>query len=299
MKILVTGANGFLGQHLCIYLDAMGFSVAATGRGESRIPFQFSQRYYPADITNKNEVLALVQQVQPDVIIHAAAMSKPDECHINRDACLLHNVEATRFMLEAAASLAEAPHFIYISTDFVLGDGGPHDESAIPAPLNFYGESKLQAEQLVVKYTTRYSIIRPVFIYGPVWEGMRPGFIQWVKQSLEQGKPIKVVSDQLRTPTFVGDICKAVETMMKDEQFGLYHLAGKEVLSPYQMAVAVAEALGLNSNLIENVTADTFAEPVKRARLAGLQIEKAKKELHYRPVLFDDGMRYSLGIFSV
>ena len=296
MKVLITGANGFLGQHLSLHFDQAGFSVAATGRGKSRIPFAFSQRYYPVDLTDPTEVNALVQQVQPDVIVHAAAMSKPDECNIHRDACILHNVEATRFLLEAAKKLDKQFHFVYISTDFVMGEGGPHNETTPPAPLNFYGESKRQAEQLVAASLDTYTIMRPVFIYGPVWEGMRPGFIQWVKQSLEQGIPIKVVSDQLRTPTYVGDICAGIEAIIRRKSYGLYHLAGSEVISPYQMAIAVAEAAQLDASLIESVTADTFNEPVKRAKLAGLQINKAQAELDYQPVSFAEGMRYSLAV---
>jgi dTDP-4-dehydrorhamnose reductase len=127
---------------------------------------------------------------------------------------------------------------------------------------------------------------------------MRPGVIQWIKQSLEQGKAIKVVSDQLRTPAFVGDICKGIEAIIRHKRYGIYHLAGNEVVSPYQMAVAVAEALQLDKNLIENVTADTFNEPVARAKLAGLLIHKAQADLEYHPVSFAEGMRYSLGILS-
>ncbi len=294
MKVLVTGANGFLGQHLCLYLDEAGYSVAATNRGESRLPFAFSQIYHPTDLTSSSEVTALIQEVQPDVIIHTAAMSKPDECHVQRDACLLHNVEATRLLAQAAVDSGRNIHFIFVSTDFIFGEGGPHDETATAAPLNFYGESKWQAEQVVASLTATYTIMRPVFIYGPVWQGMRGGFIQWVKQNLEQGKPIKVVSDQQRTPAYVMDICKGLEAMIRLKAYGVYHLAGKEVLSPYQMAVAIASLLQLDSNLVEKVTADTFKEPVQRAKLAGLSISKAQAELGYNPVLFADGIRSSL-----
>lgn len=296
MKVLVTGANGFLGQHLCLHLDKAGYAVAATSRGESRLPSSFSQVYYAADVTSREDVKELVTMVQPDVIIHAAAMSKPDECNIQREACLLHNVEATRFLTEAANALEKKVHFIYVSTDFVLGDNGPHDETVTPAPLNFYGESKLQSEQLVASQMKLYAIMRPVFIYGPVWEGLRGGFIQWVKQSLEQGKAIKVVNDQLRTPAYVTDICKGLEAIIRLQKTGIYHLAGKEVLSPYQMAVKVADILQLDKNLITSVTADTFPEPVKRARLAGLTITRAQQELDYEPVLFEEGIKNSLPV---
>lgn len=298
MKVLVTGANGFLGQHLCLHLDKAGYAVAATGRGESRLPFAFSQIYYATDLTSEEEVNSLVEKVQPDVIVHAAAMSKPDECDIQREACLLHNVEVTRFLTTAANSISKPVHFVYVSTDFVLGDNGPHDETVAPAPLNFYGESKLQSELLVAAKMQNYSIMRPVFIYGPVWEGLRGGFIQWVQSNLEQGKPIKVVSDQLRTPAYVADICKGLEAMIRLKKYGIYHLAGKEVLSPYQMAIAVADLLQLDKSLITSVTADTFNEPVKRARLAGLQIAKAQADLAYEPVFFEEGIRKSLPVLS-
>ncbi|BAV08078.1 dTDP-4-dehydrorhamnose reductase [Filimonas lacunae] len=295
MKVLVTGANGFLGQHLCLHLDKAGFSVAATGRGDSRLPFAFSQIYYPADLTSREEVADLVSQVQPDVIVHAAAMSKPDECNNQRETCLLHNVEVTRYLIDAANNTHRQVHFVYISTDFVLGDNGPHDETVAPAPLNFYGESKLQSEQLVAAHMPLYTIMRPVFIYGPVWEGLKGGFLQWVQQSLEQGKPIKVVNDQLRTPTFIGDICKGLEAIIHKQNNGIYHLAGKEVLSPYQMAIQLAERLALDASLITSVTADTFNEPVKRAKKAGLQIGKAETELGYVPVSFNEGLQATFG----
>lgn len=294
MKILVTGANGFLGQHLCLYLQQAGHEVIATGRGNSRLPTTFVQKYAAADLTNATEVHALVQQAQPDVIIHSAAMSKPDECHVQREACLLHNVEVTRYLTDAANSLNKPVHFIYVSTDFVLPDNGPHDETVTPAPLNFYGESKLQSEQLVASAMKHYAIMRPVFMYGAVWEGLRGGFVQWVRQSLEQGKPIKVVNDQLRTPTYVGDICQGLEAIARLQKNGIYHLSGKEEITPYQMALAVANELQLDSAVITPVTADTFPEIVQRAKKAGLIIRKAEQELAFAPVGFAAGIKESL-----
>ncbi|MFX8770568.1 sugar nucleotide-binding protein, partial [Acinetobacter baumannii] len=81
-----------------------------------------------------------------DIIIHNAAMSKPDECEHDKVACLENNVHATEYLLKYSS---DHTHFMYISTDFIFGENGPHDENETPAPLNFYGESKLMAEQLV------------------------------------------------------------------------------------------------------------------------------------------------------
>ena len=118
-------------------------------------------------------------------------------------------------------------------------------------------------------------------------------FLHWVKTNLEAGKKIKVVSDQQRTPTFVNDICNGIISIINKKVTGAFHLAGKDVLSPYQMAVITAEVLGLDSSLIENVTSETFPEPVKRAKRSGLLIDKAKATLGYEPVSFAEGVKAS------
>ncbi|HEX3025312.1 MAG TPA: SDR family oxidoreductase [Chitinophagaceae bacterium] len=287
--IFITGANGFLGQHLIQYFASKNFNVIASGRGVCRIAAKEKFTYAELDLTNKNAVKECLQTHQPSVIIHTAAMSKPDECNNNKEACLLHNIEATKNLTDAAESFS--PHFIYISTDFVFGENGPHDEENKPAPLNFYGETKLMAETLVKQTGLLNCIVRIVFIYGVAWEGMRPSFLHWVKNNLEQNKKIKVVSDQLRTPTYVIDICNGIEKIIEQKANGIFHLAGKDILSPYQMAITVADVLRLDKSLIENVTSATFPEPVLRAKKSGLTIAKAASILGYSPVSFEEGVK--------
>jgi dTDP-4-dehydrorhamnose reductase len=289
-KVLVTGANGFLGQHLCLFLAKSGCDVIATGRGACRIPDK-GITYKSCELTDNKALASMLALFQPTVVVHTAAMSKPDECNENKALCIQSNVEATRYLLQSASA-----HFIYISTDFVFGENGPHSETSSTDPLNFYGETKLQAEQLVRNLSNRAAIVRPVFIYGKVWPGLRGTFLHWVKNNLEQKKQIKVVSDQLRTPTYVEDICKGIHAIIEKEARGDYHLAGKDIISPYEMAITTAKVLGLDARLIEKVTADTFPEPVKRARRSGLTIDKAERELGYKPVSFEEGVRLTFGV---
>lgn len=296
MKVLITGGNGFLGQHLTRFLSAHNYEVYAISLGECRIPEDGNFTYFNVDVRNSNALQVVVNQVQPDIIIHAAAMSKPDECKNNPQACLQLNVDATRHLLSAFRAIQQPSLFIYISTDFVFGENGPHGEDEEKGPLNFYGESKYTAEQMVEKSGLPYAIVRPVFIYGPTWNGLRPSFLHWVKNSLEQHKPIRVVSDQLRTPTYVVDICRGITEIIRRKKQGVYHLAGKDFLSPYEMAVKTAGILGLDAALIENVTSEYFEEPVIRAKRSGLKIDKAMKELDYVPVSFEDGIRYTFNI---
>lgn len=291
MKMLITGANGFLGQNLTLFFAEKEHDIIACNRGSCRIPERLPFQYYSADLTDEIVVLNMIADVQPDIVIHAAANSKPNECATNKDACLLQNVEVTKYLLNALrANHSFESLFIYISTDFVFGENGPHSENDLTDPLNFYGESKLLSEQLVEQSGLPYAIVRPVFIYGPVWEGIRPTFLHWVKDNLEAERQIKVVSDQIRTPTFVLDICKGIEAIINNRKQGIFHLAGKDLLSPYQMATAVGSFLGLNAALIENVTSESFIENVQRAKRSGLKINKAQSLLGYEPVSFEEGI---------
>jgi dTDP-4-dehydrorhamnose reductase len=291
MKILITGANGFLGQHLGLHLAGKGFEVCATNRGVCKIPLRENIIYEEVELTKSETVSRLLDYHKPQVVIHTAAMSKPDECNEHKELCLASNVQATKNLLQFPVT-----HFIYISTDFIFGENGPHGENEIPAPLNFYGESKLMAEGEVKNSGIPYSIVRPVFIYGKTWNGLRPTFLHWVKNNLEQGKSIKVVSDQSRTPTYVEDICNGIYSIIDKKATGDFHLAGKNILSPYEMAIATANTLGLDASLIQNVTSETFPEPVHRAKRSGLKIDKAIRELDYNPVSFEEGVRLTFSI---
>jgi dTDP-4-dehydrorhamnose reductase len=290
MKVLVTGANGFTGQHLVKTLVDKGFEVIATSRNESKLPSYSNLTYYNIDLTDVRNVENLFDLTKPDAVIHTAAMSKPDECAANPNLCTSNNIQATRHLLDAATKVG-TQHFVYLSTDFIFGEGGPHAEEDAPVPLNLYGASKLEAEALVNAATLKTTIIRPVFMYGPVWENLRPSFIQWVAGKLQNGEPIKVVTDQARTPTYIGDLCWGIRKIINDKVPGVFHLAGKDIVSPYDMAVAVAKHLNLPLGLIEPVTASTFPEPVKRAQRSGLKIDKAVSMLGYAPHSFTEALQ--------
>ncbi len=291
---MVTGANGFLAQHLCVFLSDKGFQTIAVSRGPRKIPLSNNIFYYDLELTNVSSVADFIHNHQPDVLIHAAAMSKPDECNNNQEKCILQNVTVTENLVYLVKKYAI--HFIHISTDFIFGENGPHHEDQLPDPLNFYGESKLMAENIIKKVLTDFTIVRPVFIYGAVWEGLRMSFIQWVQQNLQNGQAIKVVNDQQRTPTWAEDICAGIYQIIVLKKYGIYHLAGKDICTPYSMALTVAKVLNLDSQLIIEVDSTSFPEPVRRAKQSGLTIQKAVHELNYQPHSFEEGVRKSFGL---
>jgi dTDP-4-dehydrorhamnose reductase len=116
-----------------------------------------------------------------------------------------------------------------------------------------------------------------------------------VKDKLEKGETHNVVDDQVRTPTYVGDLADGIIAVIERKAKGVYHISGEEVWTPYQMAVKTAEYLGLDKTLIKKVTAADFSQPAKRPPKTGFVIDKAKKALGYKPMSFEDGLKETFG----
>lgn len=294
---MITGSNGLLGQHLIKRLiETTEHTIVATGRGVCRLPFEISDLYdyFTLDITDGVAANDFILSHQPDVIIHGAAMTQPDPCELNKIECWNVNVTATGFLTDAANKINA--RFIYISTDFVFdGVSGPYKETDEPGPVNYYGSSKLAAEKVVMESKLHWSIVRTVLVYGNILVGNRSNIITWVKDNLSQGKPIKVVSDQWRTPTYVEDLAKGILLVLEKNAEGIYHISGEEGMSPYDMAVATADYLHLDKSLMTEVNADSFTQPATRPIKTGFIINKAKKELGYQPISFKEALKLMLG----
>ncbi len=293
MKILITGSNGLLGQHLVnMLIETTTYEVVATGKGDCRLPFKSTSlfNYYPLDITDGVAVQTFMKLHKPDVVVHAAAMTQPDPCELDPIGCWEINVTATRFLIDAAEEVKA--FFIFLSTDFVFdGLNGPYTETDIPGPVNYYGSSKLAAEKSVMESSVlQWAIVRTVLVYGNILVGNRSNVISWVKENLEQEKPIKVVGDQWRTPTYVEDLAKGIILVIQKKATGIYHISGEEGLSPYDMAVATADYLHLDKSLMTKVDASIFTQPARRPLRTGFIIEKAKKTLGYKPLSFKDAL---------
>jgi dTDP-4-dehydrorhamnose reductase len=292
MKILLTGSNGMLGSHLAEKLSQSGHQTWATGKGECRLPSHLLHAnfiYQNLDITQKDAVDQTINSVQPDVIVHAAAMTQVDDCEQNMSLSYSVNVDGTRNLLESAEEVNS--RFCLISTDFVFsGASGPYSENDPTGAVNYYGQTKELAEQLVMSSRLNWSIARTVLLYGKADPSKRSNFIYWVKQNLEAGKHIKVVNDQIRTPTFIPDLANGIDLMIEKGARGIFHLSGKDILTPYQMAILIAKHLHLNESLIEPVDASIFTQIGKRPLKTGFVIDKAVKELGYDPTSFKNAL---------
>jgi dTDP-4-dehydrorhamnose reductase len=290
-KILITGANGLLGQKLVEQLVAVGnVEVIATGRGPCRLTGS-GYRYQVLDIENEQEVSEVVTALRPDVVIHGAAMTHVDECEKNQDGCYRANVLATQYLV-AAAEKVEA-HFIFVSTDFIFsGEDGhnPYTEEAAPDPVNYYGQTKLDGEELLKQSTLKWAIARTVLVYGLANDLSRSNIILWVKSSLEAGKLIQVVDDQERTPTLAEDLAAGCILIAEQRATGIFNISGAELLTPYQMAMETADYFGLDKSLINRTDSTLFTQPAKRPMKTGFIIDKAVKELGFKPKTFREGI---------
>ena len=296
MIILITGANGLLGQHLVKKLLDRGHTVIATGKGPSRLPFNPDERfsYHQMDIVDGPFVNSLLMTLHPEVIIHAAAMTQVDECEENKIDCWNINVTATRFLVDSAKEINAK--FIFLSTDFVFdGIHGPYAEDAEPNPVNYYGSSKWGAEKAVMESGLEWMIVRTVLVTGNPLSGTRQNIVTWVKEKLEKGEKIKVVDDQYRTPTYVEDLADGIVLALEKNATGIFHISGKDTLTPYSIALATARLLKLDEKLVEKADSRSLGLTATRPPRTGFVITKAEQELGYKPHSFDESLEKMFG----
>ena len=289
MRILITGSNGFIAQHVSTFLSADAeHDILATSRSPSLInEVNFKQ----LDIRDREEAEKVISSFQPEVIIHAAANGSADDCELNKDVCDLINITGTENISRTAGKVNSK--VIFLSTDFVFnGASGPYCESDPVSPVNYYGRSKVMAEQIIANNNPNNCIVRLCSVYGRGISGSARGIITLTKDKLTKGLSLNVVADQIRTPTLVNDIAVAIKAMIEKNVSGIYHVSGEEVKTPYEMAIAAAKYFNLDDRLIIKTTSTALNEPAQRPLRTGFVIDKAKKALGFRPTGFDEGLKH-------
>lgn len=289
--VLITGANGFVGHYLSAKLLRSGFGVIATAKGPQRVHINHDGfQYRTLDITDKAAVTSIFEQHTPSVVVHCAAMTKPDDCELDQEAAWNVNVMGTEHLL-AAAAVHGPPHFIHLSTDFIFaGTAQQYGEGDEGSPVNYYGTTKWEAEKRVQQYTGAWSIVRPILIYGHPQAG-RSNILTFVADALKEGKSIKLFTDQQRRPTYVEDLVWGIHQIIAKGATGIFHFSGKDTLSPYDIGRRVAQYLSLAERLVQPVTAADFEQPAKRPPQTIFDLQKVKQELGYDPSSFAEGMR--------
>jgi dTDP-4-dehydrorhamnose reductase len=291
VKVLITGSNGLLGQKLLrLLLAEPNIELLATSFGEDRTKnVDKAYRYQSLDITKKESVDHIIDGFNPEVVINTAAMTQVDQCETDREKCWEINVEALSYLCEAC--VRNDTFLVHLSTDFIFnGENGPYREEDIPDPISYYGESKLASEEVVLKSSVKSAILRTVLVYGFERSISRMNIVLWVRSKLMNNEPIKVVTDQWRTPTLAEDLAMACYLSAKKKENGVFHISGEEMMTPHDIARQVARYFKLNEDLITAVDGTVFTQPAKRPPKTGFIIDKAKEVLKFQPRSFESGL---------
>src|SRR5882757_4089910 len=261
MKILVIGANGQLGTDLHSHLQDVGHQVIAATRAT-------------LDICNSEQTKSTIETVAPDLLINTAAFHNVEVCETEAEQAFNVNAIAIRDLaLLCAQNNCELMNF---STDFVFGGESkqPYKETDLPRPVNVYGASKLAGEHLVALSLERHYIVRTCGLYGTAGSRSRYGnFVEKILKRAAGGEPIRVVDDQVLTPTSTRDLANAVIELIKTKKYGLYQITNEGECSWYEFARKAIELRGIRAD-IQPQSSQASNAKVKRPNYSVLSKEK-------------------------
>lgn len=238
MRIAVVGAGGQLGSAL---MQALA--------GRDAIPLTRAD----FDLGDRAATIAALEAVRPDVIILAGAMTDLAAAERDPDAAFRVNALGARWVAQSAERMGAG--LLYVSTDYVFsGDGGaPYDEWAPTSPLSVYGRSKLAGEEETAAHCRRSWVVRTSWIFG----GAGRTFPNTIRRLAAEGKPLRVVADEIGGPTFAPDLAAALVRLIDLDAPGRYHLANEGECSRFELARATLELSGSNAS-VEPVTSAAF-----------------------------------------
>ncbi|AEH46351.1 dTDP-4-dehydrorhamnose reductase [Parageobacillus thermoglucosidasius] len=252
MKVVVTGANGQLGQELVRQLQQTNFEL---------YPFTKSE----LDITNESIVNEVITKIEPDIIINAAAYTKVDQAEIEEETAYLVNAFGQRNLVVAAEKVGAK--ICYISTDYVF-DGSsmiPYREYDRTNPLGVYGKSKLVGEELTKSLCSRYFIVRTAWVYGEFGQN----FVKTMLRLAKEKEEIHVVNDQIGSPTYTVDLARFIIDLVQTDKFGIYHCTNSGSCSWYEFATAIFEESNINVK-VNPITTEQLPRPAARPKYSVL-----------------------------
>lgn len=279
-RIIITGANGMLGQRLFEFYSTLNDVELLVSSIENDFVFK-NQNYIRADISNRNELKKVIYDFCPDFIINAAAYTNVDKSESERETAWKINVKGVEYITETARVLDS--HIVHISSDYIFdGKNGPYTENDIPNPLGYYGRTKLASENVLKISGTKNTILRTNVLYGTA-KYSRSDFVKWVVESVRAGKEIRIVDDQFNNPTFIDDLVQAINKVIELRKEGIYNIGGSEVLSRYDFTMIIADFFNLDKYLIKKIQTEDLDQPARRPLKSGLITIKAQSELGYKP----------------
>lgn len=245
--VLVTGASGFLGEHLCRHLLAGGVSVVGTYL--SRPVTLPRADAIPLDLADAAAVRRLFRDLRPAAVAHCAAMAGTTECERNPEAARAAILDATTHLAAAAAEFTPLAPVLSVSTDLVFdGTAAPYAPGDAAKPVLVYGSLKWAAER-PVRALAHGIVARAALMYGNPMT-FKSGFLGWMREALAAGRPLELFEDEFRCPLWVEDMCVAVTSLLAQGRPGLWHAGGPERLSRFEIGRQVCQVFGFEEGLL-------------------------------------------------
>jgi dTDP-4-dehydrorhamnose reductase len=260
--IALLGANGQLGHDLQRALHA--HNVSPLTRKD-------------VDVTDHARTRSVLMDLRPDTVINTTAYHRVDDCEDQPEIAYAVNAIAVLNLVRLANELNAV--LVHISTDYVF-DGNtqrPYTEKSEPFPLSVYANSKLAGELLVRSMARKHFLIRSCGLYGAAGSHGKGGnFVETIRARARRGEPIRVVNDQVVTPTYTVDLANQIARLLSTERFGLFHITNEGSCSWYEFARAVLEISGIEGDL-SPTTSELYKSPAIRPKYSVLENARLKE----------------------
>lgn len=288
MKVFVTGVGGQLGHDVMNELarrgyEGIGSDIHPVYSGIQDGSAVTAMPYRGLDITDRDAVFAVIEEIKPDVIVHCAAWTNVDGAEDPEKKAIVHkiNVEGTKNMAEAAKAVDAK--IVYLSTDYVFDGQGErpwHPDDKNYAPLNYYGQTKLEGELAVSETVDKYFIVRIAWVFGLNGKN----FIKTMVNVGRTHDTVRVVNDQIGTPTYTFDLARLLVDMIETDKYGYYHATNEGgYISWYDFTKEIYRQAGMDTRVIP-VTTEEYGLSVA-ARPFNSRLDKSKlKEAGFTPL---------------
>lgn len=248
-KVLITGSNGQLGHSLNLFLKSKSFIVYNTSLNIG--PFNIEA----INLSIENNVSILIKKIKPDYIINCAAYTNVDQCEKNKKDAYDSNVKIVKNILK---NMSRDSKLIQISSDYIFdGKASMYNEDSLPNPLNYYGKTKLESENLIRSSQKKYIIIRTGNLYSE-YLNIPSNRLSWIINSLKNNKQIIAIDDMLSKPTSINALSNAIIDLLSFNQNLIINYTGQDKMSIYEFCLLVAKIFDYDSTLINKCSIKDF-----------------------------------------
>lgn len=269
MKLLIIGASGVLGTKL--YKDAVKKKWDAMGTYCSHE----RKGLLHLDVRDKSSLEKVFNIFKPETVVMAGGITDVDLCTLNPKLAEDVNIKGTSNLVEKIKE--SSSKLVYVSTDYIFdGENGPYKEEDKPNPVNKYGETKLEAENIISFGLENYLIVRTAQLCGIDHTGKN--FVLKIIRGMQSGKKVYAADDLYSTPTYAGLLSDILIKLIEKKSKGVYHGAGAEFINRYDYVSKIADVFGLDKTLMQKVKLKDLKLKAARPPKGGLRIDKIKKE---------------------